>query len=535
MIVLTGSAGSLAAYEFEIDARTIGQGYTLRSLRFSVADLALSRRRFTQTLSLDIWDIGRVRDRRQHRMDRTSGPRISFTSYLRIDHDFGTWSTGSVFVNSQLHDAVDLVPELEASLLALDVLYAYVAAEDLASGLIDLHVGRQLDVDTLDWWSMDGVRVRVSPALPVAFEAFGGLRVRDASPLGSAGHEPDGTGSGQCAEYVEGPVPGSGAWRPIDRQVLIENDPFASDYDVCPQRHEIMPTFGGSVETSGLDRIWARLTYRRSMSQTPGLIGDVDRFEYPDTGLYPNENGQAPAWGVNEELLAASMRTHHDLAGGRGQITPYAALRYNGLVATVDEGHLGMRLRYGAHSVEPELYYSFPTFDGDSIFNVFAIEPYVDTRITYDVRPAASRLSAYGRAWLRHFQTQDEPAQGSDIASRAAGVQLGAQYREERRASLRLDAFCEGGYGGTRVGTHAAAAWQPSRRTGLRTRLSVIHFDQDLREEVRGTTYGVQAGATYEVNDGVTLHLMAEENTTRFESGQFRLMGIIDLAFLPEV
>ena len=34
-----------AAYEFEVNARTIGQGYTLTSLRPLSGDLALSRRR----------------------------------------------------------------------------------------------------------------------------------------------------------------------------------------------------------------------------------------------------------------------------------------------------------------------------------------------------------------------------------------------------------------------------------------------------------------------------------------------------------
>ena len=46
------------AYEFEVHARTITQGYELRSFRLSGGTLVLGRRRFTQALTLDIIDIG---------------------------------------------------------------------------------------------------------------------------------------------------------------------------------------------------------------------------------------------------------------------------------------------------------------------------------------------------------------------------------------------------------------------------------------------------------------------------------------------
>ena len=114
--------------------------------------------------------------------------------------------------------------------------------------------------------------------------------------------------------------------------------------------------------TSGLSALWARIGYRRSISPTPGLIGDVNRFENPDTGLYPNEDGQAPEWGINEEYLSASLRSNHRFGGS--QFTPYAAGRYNLLLGVVDEGHAGLRLRRGGHAVESEIYYSVPTFDG---------------------------------------------------------------------------------------------------------------------------------------------------------------------------
>jgi hypothetical protein len=310
------------AYDFEIRARTVGQGYELRSLRLLDSDLLLNRRRFTQTLTLNIWDLGaRLTDRKLYDTSLDTGPRLYFTSYMRVDHDFGAWTTGNLTMGSDVIGALELVPELESSSLNLDMLFGYFAAEDLFDGRLDVYVGRQLSVDTLDWWSMDGVTVNAKTPMHFAVEGFGGLRVRDDSPFGSDVQELDGTGSSECAEYVEGEVPGSGSWRRIDTMAPGEDNPFSNDFDFCPQREQLMPTFGAAIETADLDGLWARVVYRKTISKTPGLIGPADRFEFPDEGLYPNEAGQAPDWGVNEERLAATVRGNIWLAKGKTRAT----------------------------------------------------------------------------------------------------------------------------------------------------------------------------------------------------------------------
>ena len=534
LAALLGSLGRAAASEFEVRARTVGQGYALRSFRLPGPDLSLDRRRFTQLLSLGIYDIGDLRGPRRgrflHQPYPASEPHVYFSGYLRIDHDFGDWATGTVTLDRP-YDAVDLVPELEHELMSLDVLYAYVAAENLAGGRLSLYAGRQLDVGTLDWWSMDGITARVDTGRGVAVEAFGGVRVRDASPAGSAALEPDGTGGAACAEYVEGAVPGSGAWRPIDRPPPMEGSLFTNDYDVCPQREQPMPVFGAAVETVDLGRVWARLAYRRAMSPRPGLIGPADRFEYPDTGLYPNEAGQAPGWGVNEERVAATVRANVEVAGA--QVTPHAAGRYDLLLGTVDEAHAGVRVRRGVHAVEPEIYYSLPSFDGDSIFNVFASEPYLDLRCTYDLRPRRGTVHAFARAWARRFLAG--AGEGADPGATAGGVQAGAGYRPDADLQARLDLFHDAGYGGRRTGGAGAAFWQMSRKTGVRGRVGVVHFDDARADGPRGVTVSVQAGASYRVNHGVMVHLMAEEDIDRSNHGQRRVIGVLDLAFVPEI
>lgn len=546
-VLVTLGPQTAEAYEFEVLARTLGQGQALRSLRLSTADLALTRRQFTQTLSLNIWDLGsKFAERRPYvrpfdRM-RASGPKIHFSSYLRIDHDFGSWSTGTLVLDNRIYGAVDLVPELETRLLTLDVLFAYLAVDDLAGGALHLRLGRQLEVGTLDWWSMDGLTVRVTPDVPVALEAFAGLRVRDSSYAASATFEPDGTSGAECAEYVEGVVPGSGSWRPIDLGPNVQDNPFSSDYQMCPQRQQLMPTFGGAIELRKVRNVWARINYRRSMSPRPGLIGPVNRFANPDTGYYPNEGGQLPDWGTNEDKLSATVRARHTAMGGRADIVPYAGIRYNGLHGGIDEQHTGVRLHYRgdalAHTLEPEYFYSFPTFDGDSIFNVFSSQAYHDLRLTYSLRSARHPLTGYARGWVRKFATEDQPTDGADDSTGgdwAGGVQAGVRYSLPRVLAARLDLFQDAGYGGARIGGYASVAWRKSSRTGLQGRLSLVQFDQDLRPELRGLTAGVQAGATYLIKDGITAHLTSEYTSNRIQANQLRIIGALEFALVPEV
>ena len=529
------------AYEFEVRARTIGQGYQARSFRLLGSDVTLSRRRFTQTLSLNIWDLsGRRRDRMLHDLTPLSGPDLYVSLYLRIEHDFGSWSTGSLVIDNRVFDAVDLIPELERGLVALDILYGYAAAEGLAGGWLDLYAGRLLDSDSLDWFDMDGVKARFHTPIGVSLAGFAGLRVRDSSPLASPTFEPDGTGSAECAEYVEGQNPGSGSWRPIDRQRPGDNRLFENDFDRCPQRDQIMPTFGGSVETRGFDWLWARLSYRRSMSPTPGLIGPVDRFEVADTGLYPDEVDQAPDWGVNEEFATASVRSNHRAFAGGGQITPHGAVRYNLLLGLIDQAHVGVRMRYRQSTIEPEIYYSFPSFDGDSILNVFSSQPYVDARITYDQALRDVPLSGYVRPWLRRFGVaRDQRGGPGDSDNLAGGIHIGARYRRHGLLSAQVDLFHDSGYGGRRTGGYADAYWQTTRDTGVRVRFSTIYLDADLSQTLhpssRKTTFAGQAGVTYRVAEGVVFHLVAEQNVSRLSPSQFRLLGVVDLAFVPEV
>lgn len=526
-------AGSAHAYEFEVRARAAGQGSDLRAIRLLAADPLLTRRQFELSLSLDIWNLGE--DKKPlllHAREPDTGPDLSISTYFRIRHDFGAFTRGRIATFAGAIDTIDLVPELGEQSLALDVLYGYFSAENLADR-IDVYVGRQIEVHALDFFAMDGLKIRLRSDHGLAFEAFGGAVVRAGSPLGSARFEPDGTSAAECAEYVEGPLVGSGAWRPIDRPILSdeENSPFANDFDICPQRDEIMPTFGGAIAVTGLSFLRARLSYRRSVSPSPELIGPADRFAYEDVGYYPNEVGQAPAWGINEEVLALTARSVLRFDGGETALTPFGGIRYSLLHGLVDAARAGLELRHGAHRLSPEVYYSFPTFDGDSIFNVFGAAPYTDARMRYELAPQDSPWRAHVLGWVKRFF-----GLGDMAAAYAGGAQIGARLRFGPRQHARLALYTEGGYGGVRTGGVAATRWQLSREfsAGARVMAVVLGDGEGSAFSPAGTLVGGRLGGTYRVNQGIALHLVLEESTDPVYRSQFRALAVLDLAFRPE-
>jgi hypothetical protein len=529
-IVVGAAARPAAGYEFAVRARSIGQLYELRSFRLVGPDVVLGRRRFVQTLGLDVWDIGGLDAERRRRGERRRGPTVAFTGYLRLDHDFGDWTLGRIDLGNDAIDAIDAVPELADSAVALDLLYGYVSVDDLA-GRVDLRIGRQLSVDALDWWSMDGVTARVRLPGHVLVEVFGGLRVRDASPFGVSAVELDGTGGADCREYVEGPTPGTGAWQLVDRSLVIENQALRSDLEYCPQREQLMPTGGIAVEAHGLRALHARAVYRRSQSPTVGLIGDADRLRYPDLGLYPDDFGQAPDWGVNEERVAAEVRYHIGV-GDRGQIAPWAAARYSLVHGLLDEAAAGVRLRWGDHAIEPELAYAVPTFDGDSIFNVFAIAPTSDARLSWQLAPRGGRLRANATGWLRRYHS------GPDFlgVAYAAGATAGGELALGR-LGLRLDLVHDDGYGGRRSGGTAIARWRQSDRLTTAARLSLLDVASDEAASVRidALTGAAQTSATWQLADGVAVHAAVESSADRYTPFQVRAVGVLDLAFQPEM
>ncbi len=515
------------AYEFWLRAQTIGQAYEVRDYRLTGPDVFLGRRRFTQTLALRITDVGDFAlDRKKARLPER-GLRISWQSYLRIDHDFGNFTGGQIQATGQpAMDALDVIPELADYTASLQLMYGYLQLEGLVDDRLTVQIGRVLADDGWGTTGVDGAAARMELPPPLAISASAGMRVRAASPLGVSSYELDGTSGAGCQEYVEGATPGTGQWKLIDRSRTITNNPLSSDYAYCPQRDVSQPTIGATLATSRIHGWGAELGYRRTWSDTVGLIGPVDRLQFPDLGLYPNEYGQAPATGVNEERLWA--RAHGDFTAGDVHLAPYFDARYSLLQGVLDRADAGMRVRIGDHVIEPSVEYFYPTFDGDSIFNAFSIQPTLDARVSYSYRP----LGATASGWLRKYLHDD----ADPTSAYAGGATLGFQRQLARLWRGGIDALWDDGYGGRRIGGTAEAMWHPTAAFYLRGRAIVLGVREEDgafpdRDYVTGSG---SFSTTWRVADTVAIHGIFEVDDDEIHHFQTRAIAILDLAFVPE-
>lgn len=450
------------AYDFSVDAETIGQAYQLRA-----ADEALvNRRRLTQYLGLHIFNLG-PRDPLGRPLPRDQ---FYLTSSMRFDADLGDYPALTALSGR--------TPERDLPAEQLDLLYAYIGGDNVF-GFLDFQLGRQVLVDMYDWTSFDGLHVQARTPYHVAAEVWGGLNVSGASVLDSPVYRVDGTALG-------GNPLGSAAAR---------------------QEEQLQPTFGVAARTVGLRDLSARVSYERTMSPTGGA-------------RQPGE----PAWGVIDEKVGLTARGR--LLGGR--LVPWFAFRYNLLVGRLDEVYAGTRAQLGRHGLSAEYVLAAPTFDGDSIWNVFASQAFDDVRLSYDV--SWWRVRLYANAFLRLYADERGfvPSAGG-----AAGARVGLG-----RGWARLDGYYEDGYGGRRAGlelsTRMRLAGDPVDGLFAEGRMSYAGFRDDARPDAsngRADSFGVQAGLRWSPLHGVTLHGLVEENVNRIYASQLRVLALLDLSF----
>lgn len=524
-VAITGGPPPPAhAYRLELSARTIAQLYELPALRLIGSDLSLSRRRFRQDLAVTLWDLGDLAAARARRHPDAArrGPVVWVTGNLQLDQDVGAYTLGRLDLGAERIDALDAIPELTADAVGLAVPYVYVAVDGLA-GRIDLRAGRQVRFDEFGGAGLDGVSLRVH-AGAIAVELEGGLRVRDASPLAVIGSDLDGTAGVDCQEYVEAAVPGQGEWRVIDRSRTPRDTRLGSDRAYCPERAQWQPTVEVAVATDAVAGVEARVAYRRTQSRTVGVIGDVDRLDHPDVGLYPDEAGQAPAWGTNAEHVTATARVRRSV--GKVAVEPWGYARYSLLHAGLERAGAGLRLARGAHSIEPEVARSVPIFDGDSIWSVFAIVPSLDGRVGYDYHPRGGAVRARGRLWLRRY---DPDLDGGAVVGGGAV----AAETALRRGRIGAELFADDGDGGRRSGATATARWPLRRDLRLDATVAAVNL-AGASPRSDGTTVSALASSTWQLDDGIALFTTAELSTTPLTAFAMRTLAVLDLAFEPD-
>src|SRR5262249_34418448 len=92
-----GAIPAADAYDFAVEASSIGQGYQVRWFRPRSGDLLLNRRRFTQNLELHLWNLLAPTPDPGHLDPQGKAPvDLYFTSSMRFDHDLGNFTRGQI-------------------------------------------------------------------------------------------------------------------------------------------------------------------------------------------------------------------------------------------------------------------------------------------------------------------------------------------------------------------------------------------------------------------------------------------------------
>jgi len=449
-----------AAYDFTIGLRTIGQGYQVRRYAADGSNELLSRRRLTQYMDLAVFDLAPAR----WRGDDGDRNVLYFDASLRLESDFGGYMLGRP-------GGQDEIRELKQS--QLDILYAFLGGRNIG-GRVDFMLGRQIHFDLVDFFAYDGGNATVRITRNFSVQAYGGTEVRGELPLSAPIYELDGTSAGS-------------------------RDPATR-----PNQNDMLRPLVGAAIAGGRDDgpLTARLAYRRVWSATADQL--------------PGE----PASGVNDEKLALTAR-----AAWRNRLYAAGGVRFNLLVAQFDDQQLMAKVRMvGRQWLTLEYSFLAPTFDGDSIWNVFATGAYRDLRAVYELG-IGPEVKAYARAFARFFT-----ASGS-----AGGGSVGASWRRGR-GLVRADGYFDDGYGGRKLGVDASARFAPLPTFELEGRLTGYQWRSDAWPDTPGgvneggVVFGAQAGGRWVLGQGVRLHLLAEDNVGTYYASQFRGLAIVEVA-----
>ena len=448
-----------AAYDFSVDLRTIGQGYQVRRFGADGSNELLSRRRLTQYMDLAVFDLAPGR----WRGDDGDRNLIYFDASLRFDSDFGGYMIGRPTGTDEIH-------ELGQS--QLDILYAFLGGRNVG-GRVDFQLGRQIHFDLVDFFAFDGGDAIVHVTRNFSVQAYAGTEVRGELPLSAPIYELDGTSAGS-------------------------RDPATR-----PTQNEMLRPLVGAAVAGGRDGgpLFVRLAYRRVWSAT--------------ADQQPGE----PDSGVNDEKLSLTA-----FAGWRDRIQLAGGARFNLLLGEFDDEQVLVKLRtFRRQWVTLEHAYLAPSFDGDSIWNVFSSGAYRDLRGIYEVG-IGPEVKAYARGFARFFTA----------SGHAGGASLGATWRRGR-GLVRGDGYWDDGFGGRKVGVDLAARLALRRTFEVEGRLTGYEWRSDQWGDAaratndEGVVFGAQAGGRWLLGQGVRLHMLLEDNVGTYYFSQFRGLAVVEV------
>ncbi|WP_217909928.1 hypothetical protein [Pseudenhygromyxa sp. WMMC2535] len=467
-----GLCGRAEASEVRVGARTIGEAYVIVAPGTDEPRL-LRRRRLVQYVNLGVYELLPPKQADQWTREPEDG-QLELVASMRLRHDFGDYRSGAGSDSSALLESVDG--------RQIDVLYGYLQGRQIG-GFVDFRVGRQFETSGLDWYAFDGGWIRADTPAHLAIEVFGGLQVNGNQLFGWPTVTLDGTSGSDADDQATSPM------------------------------------VGAALSLSGIQWAHARVAYRRTF--TPAAL-NTKLVE--STGLSDGST-QSLASGVDQELISATV----DFNFFDGVFVPSAAMRFNLGTLRVDDLSVSAALAVSdQHLIRAQYLRTQPSFDLDSIFNLFTIQPLEDLRLSYQVR-AGSDWTLLGRGSLRIFRNEQTERLGVEPESPLAfgwGAAFAALWQRHRFA-LRSDAFVQGGEGGTQAGGgldgQVRVAWD---RVGIDLRSYFTSYEDDQVEDRRGYGLSLQAGTDVQLWKGIHLTLLAEELFTSYLVHAFRGLAI---------
>ncbi len=491
------------AFEGEVTSDTTTQFYDVRS---PTGQPILMRRRLTTTLGVLAYDLLK----RPEGVGQEKAPELSFRARLRYDADYGASSA-------------EATPSAYDRYVAgfsrgpVDFMYAYVEGRRFLHGLLDFKLGRQYQVDALGYWSFDGAEVRVTTPAFFAVEAYGGLEVRGGLPA-----------SGALGRWSQ-----DGVWRG-DRSNF---DP--TEYPEF-ENAEIAPAFGAAIESSGITWLHGRLSYRRVYNTGDAgvaLLGTglgVPVVPYSDTR-------------ISQERLGYTLSASLPKVGGvnGGMVYDLYDAAFTSIYGTA-EAFLGSKV---IASVDYDFFR--PSFDGDSIFNFFAMSPMNDVGGRVAVMPTDRwALSASGHVRAFDAQTSDhldQPATtpypgyanngpvpaapnvyGAGVTFDGGGT-LGVRYRRPS-TTVTLQGAADVGDAGDRVGADLFGQRIYDTHYVLSARLGFWHWNDKLRPDRSAASLAYVLGLGYRFFGRSQVGVEMENDINRLVGLRFRTIAYLQLA-----
>lgn len=352
---------------------------------------------------------------------------------------------------------------------------AYVEGRDLF-GMLDFKAGRQVRIGPLDWLMLDGVVARLRTPWFFGFEVEAGVEAADAF----------------------GPVTASQL--ELDGVRLLEEDhnPDGQPIQVTDRPKIVL---GASLITAGLHDTSARFSYRRIFSD-----GKV-RQERVGGAVY--------------QRLPAGL--HFDVSWS-----------YDLYQEILDSARVSVRWQ-ATDFLTAELQYVrlVPSFDAESIFNIFSTYPLNDlnARVRWHL---AREQWAYVGGMVRLFENE-RYISGSlsapvDEVVTAWGAMGGYRHSFGQDGRVGADLSWEGGYGGDRVLVDLNGAWGVlPGEVDLDGRLTVVYYRDELQAQLDGVSFGYQLGGRYDIAGIADLRLVLEHNFSRHQPSQLRVILFADV------